>query len=90
MMFEQATPFYLHAISKKPLWIGGRRLPHAVNLPAHEMLYVTSISWKDRNQRYHGYMDDTLFIAFGIEDERAGVIDVVAGDLLASIDMNIC
>jgi hypothetical protein len=51
-----------------------------------EMLYVTSMSWKDRSQTYHGYMDDVLFIAFGVEDERTAGIDILAGDLLQNLN----
>lgn len=53
-----------------------------------EMLYVTSMSWKERGKKYHGFLDDVLFIGFGIEDEVAGGIDIVAGDLFA--DMGSC
>jgi len=50
-----------------------------------EMFYVTSVSWKDKGQKYHGYIDDVLFVAFGIEDEQTAAIDVVAGDLLRGL-----
>jgi hypothetical protein len=49
------------------------------------MLYMTSISWKTHGQKYHGFIDDTLFLAFGREDSDAGGIDVTAGDLLAEL-----
>jgi hypothetical protein len=51
------------------------------------MLYMTSISWKSHGQKYHGYIDDTLFLAFGREDSAAGGIDVTARDLLAELGM---
>jgi hypothetical protein len=52
-----------------------------------EMMYVTSISWKTHGQRYHGFVDDVLFIGFGIEDAATGVIDVRAGDLVDGIEL---
>lgn len=50
-----------------------------------EMFYVTSMSWKNKGQKYHGYMDDVLFVGFGIEDEQPAAIDLVAGDLLRGL-----
>lgn len=50
-----------------------------------QMLYVTSMSWKNKGQRYHGYIDDVLFIAFGVEDEETAAIDVVVGDLMQNL-----
>ena len=37
--------------------------------------------------KYHGYLDDVLYIAFGIEDERTGGIDVRARDLLGNLGL---
>lgn len=105
LVFEQAPPFRIHAISTKPFWISGRRsqaakalsnseplIPnhaHAnVSYPTEQMMYVTSMSWRDRTQKYHGYMDDVLFIAFGIEDEKTAAIDVAVGDLMS--DLGFC
>ncbi|KAI1619611.1 hypothetical protein EDD37DRAFT_660123 [Exophiala viscosa] len=99
MLFQRTAPFAIHAISTKPLWMHGRgpltRDTHAIfyegrpddEFPQNhtEMFYVTSISWKNRDQRYHGYEDDPLVIAFGIEDTRSGIIDVFAGDLLRDL-----
>lgn len=99
MMFQQDAPFAIHAISQRPLWIHGRapltRDTHSLlyegdpNKPipdGHtEMFYVTSISWKTHGQKYHGYLDDPLFLAFGIEDTRAGVIDILAEDLFQDL-----
>lgn len=93
MLSKQTSPFEIHAISTKPIWIHGRRVPDEqkvyidVNPPLDqsEMLYVTSMSWKDSSRRYHGYLDDVIFLAFGIEDSQAGAIDVLASDLLAQI-----
>ena len=53
-----------------------------------EMFYITSINWKTRGQKYHGYIDDVLFIGFGIEDVKTAGIDVVAGDLV--LDLGLC
>ncbi|KAL4772020.1 hypothetical protein BDW60DRAFT_187973 [Aspergillus nidulans var. acristatus] len=97
MLFRAVSPFEIYGVSAKPLWISGRRTPpppsssqqgpseydrmRAIKLES-EMLYVTSISWKAHGQGYHGFVDDVLFIGFGIEDSATGVIDVVAGDLV--------
>ncbi|KAL4959062.1 uncharacterized protein BDV14DRAFT_207105 [Aspergillus stella-maris] len=53
-----------------------------VKLLESEMIYVTSISWKAHGQGYHGFLDDVLYLGFGIEDSAAGGIDVVAQDLI--------
>jgi hypothetical protein len=52
------------------------------------MFYITSMSWKGHDQKYHGYIDDVLFLAFGIEDTRAAAIDVKAADLMQ--DLALC
>lgn len=99
VLFNQQAPFALHAIAKRPLWIRGRDMltPFSGAIPwegrqlpvGHsEMFYITSMSWKTHGQRYHGYIDDELLVAFGVEDSRPGVIDVLAGDLLR--DMGYC
>lgn len=90
MVFGQDPPFEIHAISKKPIWIHGRRGGTGTGNGEKvqtEMFYVVSMSWKMRSQRYHGYLDDVLFIAFGIEDKDAAGIDVVAGDLLGGLGL---
>ncbi|KAJ6444568.1 integral membrane protein [Purpureocillium lavendulum] len=86
MMFEQKAPFRIHAMSKKPLWISGRERHPATN--SSDMFYVTSMSWKSRARRYSGFLDDELFLAFGIEDKKAGAIDVSAAQLLG--DLGLC
>jgi hypothetical protein len=53
-----------------------------------EMLYITSMSWKSSGLKYHGYIDDVVFLAFGVEDARSAGIDVVVGDLL--LDLGLC
>ncbi|RDW69939.1 hypothetical protein BP5796_08336 [Coleophoma crateriformis] len=100
MLFQQKAPFAIHAISKKPIWIHGRGGPgqgtKPPGLPADlasawnqtEMFYVTSLSWKTQGQKYHGFVDDVMFMSFGIEDSRTAGIDITAGDLLK--DMGLC
>ena len=102
MLFQQSAPFAIHAISQRPLWIHGRGPltsdTHAVHydnnpdriLPEghSEMFYITSMSWKTHGQSYHGYIDDPLFLAFGIEDSRPAAMDILAGDLLQ--DLGFC
>ena len=100
MLFRRSAPFDVHGISTKPLWISGRGTPGHGKKPKAltageseawdhtEMLYVTSISWKAQGNKYHGYLDDVMFIAFGREDEDTAGIDIVAGDLMK--DMGLC
>ncbi|KAF9873821.1 hypothetical protein CkaCkLH20_08555 [Colletotrichum karsti] len=82
MVFRQRAPFEVFAISKRPIWIHGRKRKEN---GASDMFYVTSMSWKTKGQRYHGYMDDVLFVSFGIEDQKTGAIDVTAEDLLTGL-----
>lgn len=86
MLFARSSPFAVHALSRRPLWIHGRERRPERN--SSDMFYVTSMAWKSRERSYAGFLDDDVFIAFGIEDERAGGIDVVAADLLA--DLAVC
>jgi len=53
-----------------------------------EMYFVMSMNWNIPGGSYHGYLDDPIFIGWGIEDIRAGAIDVLAGDLLQ--DLSFC
>lgn len=96
MLFKRDSPFALHAISEKSLWIHGRgpitsKISNESVLlkggtPPHDvMFYVTSMSWKSHDQRYHGYIDDVLLVSFGIEDTNSGTIDVLAGDLFKDL-----
>ena len=94
VLFQQAKPFALHGISEKPLWISGRgkpgewTKPDGNSLPEQtQMFYVTSISWKQQGQKYHGYIDDVIFVLFGIEDADTGGIDLLAGDLVANLGL---
>jgi hypothetical protein len=78
LAFSQQTPFKIYGISKKPIWIYGRMRNSETS---SQMFYVMSMSWKANGQKYHGYLDDILFLSFGIEDEDTGAIDVAAEDL---------
>ncbi|KAK2799409.1 hypothetical protein FQN51_006896 [Onygenales sp. PD_10] len=100
MLFAQSAPFAIHAISSKPIWIHGRGKPGQGRKPENlaaeagagwdqtEMVYVTSLGWRDRGRKYHGYSDDVLFVGFGVEDSTTAGIDVVAGELL--VDVGLC
>ncbi|KAJ5442188.1 hypothetical protein N7445_005195 [Penicillium cf. griseofulvum] len=92
VLMRRSMPFEIYAVSSKPLWIFGRiRAGKSEDSSTElleddsEMVYVTSISWKSPGQKYHGFIDDTLFIGFGREDSFAGGIDLTAGDLLAEL-----
>ncbi|KGO46511.1 hypothetical protein PEX1_098930 [Penicillium expansum] len=96
VLMRRSVPFEIYAVSSKPIWIFGRSMraeksdedsSSGLLEDASEMLYMTSISWKSHGQKYHGFIDDTLFLAFGREDSDAGGIDVTAGDLLAELGM---
>ena len=100
MVFRQTAPFEIYGISQRPIWIHGRGKPGEGKKPEFldgeeseswnqtEMFYITSLSWKAQGQKYHGYSDDVLFIAFGIEDSKTAGIDIVADDLL--MDLGLC
>jgi len=84
VVFRQEAPFDIYGISRKPIWIHGReRMADGRT----NMFYVVSINWKERGLRYHGYLDDVLFVAFGIEDKQTAGIDVVASDLLTGLGL---
>ncbi|KAG9239919.1 hypothetical protein BJ878DRAFT_484314 [Calycina marina] len=99
MVFREQVPFQIHGISKKPIWIHGRGLPGQGHKPElldsatwkhwdqTEMLYITSIGWKQQGMTYHGYLDDILLVGFGIEDRDTGGIDVLAGELLGNLGL---
>ncbi|GAQ02790.1 hypothetical protein ALT_0111 [Aspergillus lentulus] len=95
VLTRRSTPYEIYAVSSKPIWIFGRNTAakksdvssSTLFSEDSEMLYMTSISWKSHGQKYHGYIDDTLFLAFGWEDSAAGGIDVTARDLLAELGM---
>ena len=99
MLFRQTAPFEIYGVSTKPFWIHGRGKLNEDERPAPvvgeakpwnplEMFYITSMSWKTHGQKYHGYIDDVLFIGFGIEDSRTAGIDIMAGDLM--MDLGFC
>lgn len=99
ILFERTAPFAIHAISQQPLWIHGRESLTVDSLSVQfegktesdipeghtERFYMTSMSWKSHGQKYHGHIDDVLFLAFGIEDSRAGALDVLASDILQDL-----
>ncbi|KAI1618746.1 hypothetical protein EDD36DRAFT_450115 [Exophiala viscosa] len=58
-----------------------RELPES---PA-EFHFLTSMNWNLPGASYHGYIDDVIILGLGIEDERSGGIDVLAGDLLQDL-----
>lgn len=92
VVFRQRAPFEVFAVSKRPLWVSGRQTVRGGGFrtgraDTTEMFYVTSIAWKTKGLKYHGYVDDVMFLAFGIEDERAAGIDVQAGSVLANLGL---
>ena len=98
MLWANTAPFSIYGISKKPFWFNGRGGPGKAQRPSYigpeaewnqtEMNYVVSMAWATRGQTYHGYLDDELFISFGVEDGSTAAIDIEAGDLLT--DLNLC
>lgn len=97
LLIKRTSPFEIQGVSGRPLWFSGRGKPGEwmndrwdpmVTKKQTQMFYITSISWRDQGLKYHGYLDDVMFVAFGIEDEKTGGIDVRAGDLL--VDLKLC
>lgn len=92
VLFQQTAPFAIHSVSRKPIWVHGRKTAgdrqrnEATPRGQTEMLYVTSLSWRNQERRYSGYLDDILFLNFGIEDSSAGSIDVLVSDLLEQME----
>ncbi|KAI0381235.1 hypothetical protein F5Y04DRAFT_86270 [Hypomontagnella monticulosa] len=80
MVFRRRPPFEVYGISRKPLWIHGRD-------ERSRMFYVTAISWRGRGKKYHGYIDDVMFLSFGIEDRETAGIDILASDLLVGLGL---
>ena len=95
MLFEQTAPFRIHGISPKPFWYHGRgeaggawvHVGSKEWIPKNstQMVYTTSMNWKQQGLTYNGYLDDVLLIGLGVEDQRSFGIDVVAGDLIAGL-----
>lgn len=84
VVFKQRAPFELWGVGSRPIWISGRRtFPNGDT----EGLSPTSISWKGKDQRYRGYVDDILFLTFSIDGLKSGGIDVLAGELLANLGL---
>lgn len=97
MLFHERAPFSVYAVSQKPIWYHGRgRADEDWRRPGNEwkpidqseMLFTVSMNWKKQGMRYHGYLDDEVMISFGVEDQHAGAIDVVVGELIR--DMGLC
>lgn len=84
MLFRRVSPFQIHGVSRKPLWIHGRDI---ADDGRREMMYATALSWKNHSLKYHGYYDDVIFLAFEIDGARMGGIDVLASDLLRDMDL---
>jgi hypothetical protein len=97
MLFKQTTPFEIYGISSKPFWYHGRGEAGGpwtsgsdsdwIPKDSSQMVYTTSMNWKQQKLTYHGYLDDELFISFGVEDKRSFGIDVIAGDLIAGLEL---
>jgi len=45
------------------------------------------MSWKKRGLTYYGYLEDELFLGFGVEDRKSAGIDIVAGDLISNLEL---
>ncbi|KAK4140948.1 uncharacterized protein C8A04DRAFT_14501 [Dichotomopilus funicola] len=84
LLIQQRAPYELYGISQKPLWISGRKRHEGRKT---DMMYVTSMNWKERGVNYHGYLDDVVVLGFGYEDKHAGGIDVRAEDLLVGLGL---
>ncbi|KAJ3523982.1 hypothetical protein NM208_g12236 [Fusarium decemcellulare] len=85
ILFRRHAPFEIHAMSRQPLWIHGRQ--RHPDKDTSDMFYVTSMSWRQKGQTYHGHIDDELFLAFGIEDERTAGINLLADDMLKNLGL---
>lgn len=95
MLFKQTAPFEVYGMSSKPFWYHGRGEAGGswvgdmdwIPKNSTQMVYTTSMGWKQQGLRYHGYLDDELFIGFGVEDKKSFGIDVAAGDLIAGLEL---
>lgn len=101
MLFRRSPPFALYAITAKPFWIQGQRAAGEeleeeeleklgwFEKPRehHEMMYVTSMNWKEKDKKYHGFLDDAVFLGFGREDRVTSAMDVLAGELIGELVM---
>ena len=95
MLFKQIAPFEVYGISSKPRWYRGRGEAGGswaagidwIPKNSTQMVYTTSMNWKRKGLTYNGYLDDEVFLSFGVEDKRSFGIDVVAGDLIAGLNL---
>ncbi|OOF89826.1 hypothetical protein ASPCADRAFT_21193, partial [Aspergillus carbonarius ITEM 5010] len=90
MLFRQRPPFEVYGVSTKPLWIRGRGMEFDESGGGEgnhqtEMLYVTSIAWKEAGMKYHGFVDDVMFLAFGREDRDTAGVDVLVEELVRGV-----
>jgi hypothetical protein len=100
VLMHRTAPFGIYGLTKKPFWIRGRGGPGRGKIPKFynaemrktwdqsEMVYVTSMNWKEQGRNYVGYLDDILMLGFGIEDQRSAMMDITAGSLLK--DLGLC
>ncbi|KAH8751751.1 hypothetical protein BGZ57DRAFT_913293 [Hyaloscypha finlandica] len=99
VLMHRTAPFGIYGLTKKPFWIRGRGGPGRGRIPKFydaemrkswnqsEMVYITSMNWKEQGRNYVGYLDDVLMLGFGIEDRQSAVMDVTAGDLLKNLGL---
>lgn len=89
VLLRQSPPFAIHAISQRPVWIHGQTMledDEGRSVQA-ESTYFASMNWMSHTQKYHGYVDDLLFLGFGFNGSKAhpGAMDLPAGDLLQDL-----
>ncbi|OQO02005.1 hypothetical protein B0A48_12478 [Cryoendolithus antarcticus] len=94
MVFSQEAPFSVYGISSKPLWFEGRGEAGGAWSEGtwrpddqSQLLFVVSMNWRRQGAGYHGFLDDELFVSFGVEDQASGGAAVVVGDLLAELSL---
>lgn len=99
VLFQRSAPFALHAMAQRPLWVRGRGVltkatgakqyegEEAEAIPPGELesFETTTMSWMMHGQRYHGYLDDPLFLSFGIEDSKSAGADTTAAAILQDL-----
>jgi hypothetical protein len=54
---------------------------------SRELLYVTSMNWKEKDKNYHGFIDDVIFIGFGRSDRENSMVDVTPRELIGELLM---
>lgn len=83
VFFYQCVFFEMYVMFKKLIWIygwgcdeGWRRI---------DMFYVMFMVWKEYGNKYYVYLDDVVFLVFGVEDKGVGGVDVCVGELLKGL-----